>query len=380
MPENTGNSLSYVMADERSSPMLGAIISQRLAMLRAPTTDLGDILNRIGVKLFVYDTPLTQYLSWCHEYRVFETLDKEVECTIDSVSERTVLTRNGADALLGILSALGLISRSPEGRYALTPLAREYFLEQSPYFIGRDLFPPGRRVPQTYIKNGSRFRYWLRYKFLSSRSGFRYGGKIRLRNQHTRNLASCVAAVNSGVFDGCRSLVDIAGGTGTFAIPLARNHPQIQITLADVPQAIPGIRRWLGEYGMEERIRVQTMDVFKEHWNLPQVDAIFIGNFLHGFSDDVCVDICRRCGEHLFPGGRIWIHEMLWNDNRDGPLLTALWNASMCIAGGKQRTGAELSEILVRAGFKCPIHIPTANGMALIGAEKGNAEQVTRAA
>jgi O-methyltransferase len=112
------------------------------------------------------------------------------------------------------------------------------------------------------------------------------------------------------------------------------------------------------------------MDAFAYPWKIPECDGIFIGNFLHGFPDEACVRICREAYERLEPGGKLWVHEMLWNANKDGPLITGLWNASMRVANGAQRTAEELKEILRAAGFESPYVVPSISPFSLLAAQK----------
>ncbi len=147
-------------------------------------------------------------------------------------------------------------------------------------------------------------------------------------------------------------MVDIAGGSGTCAIPLALEQPTMLSIRTEGPQALRGLRNILSAHGLEKRIAVRGFDALQRPWDIPDCDGIFIGNFLHGFDDNVCLDILHEARSRLSAGGQLWIHEMLWNDTRDGPLLTALWHAALRGVGpGRQRTGGEVSRLLELAGF-----------------------------
>ncbi len=113
------------------------------------------------------------------------------------------------------------------------------------------------------------------------------------------------------------------------------------------------------------------IDVFSYPWSPPPCDGIFIGNFLHGFRRRALQARLFEAFERLTPGGRIWIHEMIWNENKDGPLMTAMCNATMRSGGaGRQRTAAELMSLLRSAGFISPYVVPTAGAFALVAARK----------
>lgn len=211
----------------------------------------------------------------------------------------------------------------------------------------------------------------MRLRFVSLLPGWRFGSPVRLSNQHARNLPACAAAVRTGEFANVRCLVDIAGGSGTLCIPLALEYSQMRIVLTELPRALPNVRPFLEEHGLENRIELLGVDVFSYPWPLPPCDGIFIGNFLHGFDDEHCRRVCPEAFERLTPGGRIWIHEMIWNENKDGPLMTAMCNATMRSGGaGRQRTATELKSLLRSAGFIGSYVVPTAGAFALVAARK----------
>jgi len=342
--------------------------SARLASsLVGPTGSADPWLERLGCKLFPRDRALIQYVCWCHQLGVLELLS-EGPVSIPDVCSRTQLSENGADALLGVLCALSIARRQPSGRYLLSETAHEFFSPGSPFYIADELPPSGERIPRSYLGNGAMAHAWI--KVIHLLPSMRKGTTGRLRNQHVRNLPACIAAVETGEFAGVDCIVDLAGGSGAFAIPLALKYPSTRIVLADLPAAVPNASPFLAEHGVAGRVELVGMDVFAYPWKLPECDGFFIGNFLHGFDDNTSIRVCREAYERLGRGGKIWVHEMLWNANKDGPLITALWNASMRAAGGKQRTAGEMMSLLREAGFQAPYVVPTAGAFALVGAHK----------
>jgi O-methyltransferase domain len=360
--------LDQVRPWKRNEELPGAVLTPGFA---PPTQDLGGLLAQLGSKLFTRDHTLVQYIAWSANAGLFEFMSAQSPVTVAQVSEGTALTANGADALLGVLCALGLAMRDQAGRYSLMAGAREYFLRSSPFFIADQFIARGGPIHRAYVngKNGLLLR--LRLKALSRLPALRFGSRIRLRNQHARNLAACATAVRTGEFAAVRCLVDIAGGSGTFSIPFALENPGARVVLAELPQALPNIRHFLREHSLDSRVELLGINVLEYPWKIPRSDGTFIGNFLHGFSDETCVRICREAFDCLSPGGKIWIHEMVWNPNKDGPLITALLNAGMRSGGaGRQRTALEIRAILERAGFAATYAVPSAGAFALVAGQK----------
>lgn len=339
--------------------------------LKVPSVDLATLLERLGCRLFTRDRSPKQYVAWAQEVGVFEALDRIPKASASDLSESTGLNAAGVDALLGVLCALRLVTRDIEGRYSLAAAAREYFLRASPFFIGDQLHASRRRIPRPYLERRPSFTTRMQSMLISNLNPtIRFGSAKRLDNQHARNLSAGVAAVQAEDFSGVRCIVDLAGGSGTFSIPLALKYPDVRIVLAELPQALKNVRRRIARENMSQRIELAAVDVLTRPWTIPACDGIFIGNLLHGFGDDHCLTVCREAHDRLAPGGKIWLHEMAWNARRDGPLLTALWNATMRLVGGKQRTIDELVALLSETGFSRPRAVPTAAAFTLISAIK----------
>ena len=336
-----------------------------------PGGNLGDLQDRLGCLFFTMDFPLIQYVGWADKSGLLEFMERRGATTIPDVCTGTPLNEAGADALLGILCALGLCTRSSAGHYALTPTAREYFLRSSPYFMADQIIAQRKPIPRPYLtRQRKSLRVFIRQKVQTYLPEMRYGSALRLFNQHVRNLPGCAAAVRTGEFRDVKCLVDIAGGSGTLAIPLALESGKARIVLTELPQALRNIRPFLVAHGLEKRVELLGMNAFDYPWRIPACDGIFIGNFLHGFGDDTCRRLCEEAFRHLEPGGKIWIHEMIWNANKDGPLFTALWNAVIRNGPGRQRTAAELAALLEHAGFVDSYVVPTVSAFALIAAKK----------
>jgi acetylserotonin N-methyltransferase len=335
-----------------------------------PEHDLGFVLGAIGNKLFVRDRSLAQHVAWSVQHGVLEFLDDR-SATMEEVAANTPLTEAGADSLLSVLAAIGFLVRAADGRYSLTTVARDFFLPRSPYFVGDQLDPSGLPIPGPYLRRRADFLTRAKLRLLTLHPSIRYGSKVRIENQHARNLGACAAAVRTGEFAGVHFLIDVAGGSGAFAIPLALEYPSMRIILTDLPRATKNARPLLVEHGLQDRVELLACDAFEYPWKIPACDGMFIGNFLHGFDDAVCDRICRESFERLSSGGTVWVHEMIWNESRDGPLITALWHAAMRGGGpGRQRTAQQLSKLLRDAGFRDIRTIPTSGAFALIRGSK----------
>ena len=351
--------------------------SPNLPTAKADLSQLMELLGWIGVPS-EREPGLRQYLAWSNEAGVFEALASG-PLSASSIRRATLLSEAGVDALTGVLLALGLLRRDA-GELALTDMARTYLLSSSPYWVGEFLyFGQELDLPAKYLNRSIRKeprssrlrRLWNRFARQRPAPQSHWRNPWVMANTHARNIAPTVKAARSGLFSDVNHLVDVGAGTGTLTIPLALEYPQLRVTMIDLPPVLEIARDYLARYGLENRVTFHGMDVFKEKWCLGDCDAIFFGNLLHGSGDKQCELLCKQSFDALQDGGQIFIHEMIWNDNKDGPMVTALWNATMrAIGPGRQRTAKELSAFCRAAGFQDDRFVQTSGCWSLVSARK----------
>jgi 3-hydroxy-5-methyl-1-naphthoate 3-O-methyltransferase len=305
----------------------------------------------------VHGISLHQYVRWADDAGVFVAL-ADGSALPEEVAARSTLSPWGAEALIGVLAAMRLVERDGP-RVRLAAVARDYLDRRGPFYLGPVLYGglaaplPPRLSKDESPRRYSRFTYsWrdhLRYRWGKPQQ---FGRPEQLAAQHRRNLPVNSVAVATGLFDGLRHIADVGGGSGAFAIPLALRDPALRVTLVELPRALPHVTRFLQPHGLTDRVLLRGLNVHDRPWPLEDVDAVLFGNFLHFCDDDECLDVLRESHRLLPMGGRVFVHEMLWNDYRDGPLLTGLWNFWMAtISAGRQRTRQEFANLLARAGF-----------------------------
>jgi acetylserotonin N-methyltransferase len=337
--------------------------------LRVPSTDFAILSERLGHAWGVTcGEPLEQYLAWSERAGIFALAHHSGTVTRAGIESATVLCGAGVDALVAILASLDVLQPIGDGRYRLSELAREYLLPESPYYVGAGLYwGYDKPLPDAFVKAPT------------GQSAISpppvWPIPLRLRIQHSRNFASSVVAVGQAALDGVHHVVDIGGGSGVFAIPLALACPRLRVTLVERAEALPAIRAMLHEYGVLERVALVGMDVFADPWLFDGCDAIVLGNFFHASDNQECRCLATKSYEALVPGGQIWVHEVLLDESRDGPLLAALWNANMAVRkqGARQRTASELAGVLAAAGFGGCRVSPTRAGFSLLTATKPHA-------
>jgi O-methyltransferase domain len=323
----------------------------------------------------VHGLPLTQYLRWADDAGLFVAMADGGDLTVQEVAARTLLTERGTEAFLGVLRSVHLASVHGEA-HRLADVACEFLDKRKPYYLGPSLygmldapFPPQLRKGER-IRRYSQFTGTLADSLRYLRKANQFGRREQLQAQHRRNLPIAVAAVRTGLFDGVRHLADIGGGSGAFAIPLALANPVMRISLMDLPRAVRHIPEFLAPHLVSDRIQLVGFNMHESGWPVEGCDAVLFGNIFHFCDDAECLQLLAESQRLLPLRGRVFVHEMLLNDGKDGPVATALWNFWMStISAGRQRTRAELQGLLSRAGFTRTVEKPTLAGFTLTAAE-----------
>jgi SAM-dependent methyltransferase len=339
--------------------------------LLPPASDVNQIWN-----LGLAGTAFVQYLRWADDLNIFRILSDKKAATLDDIVSMTSLSERGADAFMGVLASLKLV-RHDGTRYIPSNELVEYLDKKSEYYVGLSLYGMMKKELPPHLTKNEKVKYWsatsgslwnkIQYLFSKKQSG----RPERLAVQHSRNYPSSVTAVNEGYFDGINHLLDVGGGSGVFAIPLARRNHGMTITLAELPRALKHIRSFLETQGVADRVNLVGFNVYETPWPVPACDGMLFGNFLHFCSDSECEQVLAEAYRILPKGGKIFLHEMLWNDSKDGPLPTALWNFWMIsVSAGRQRTREEFETMLTKVGFDDIDVAETSGSFSLITCKK----------
>ena len=251
--------------------------------------------------------------------------------------------------LLDALTAMGLLNKTAGG-YANTEASRTYLSMDSDRYIGyiirhhHHLVASWAKLPEA-ILSGKPIRLPVREKGAQAREAFLMG---------MFNLASQLAPQLVPVVDlsGCRTLLDLGGGPGTYAIYFCRHHPNLTATVMDLPTTRPFAEKTIGKMGMHDRVTFISGDYLQD--DIPgSYDAVWMSHILHGEAGEACLRMIEKAFQCLNPGGVATIHEFILDDTLDSPLFPALFSLNMLLGteGGRAYSQAQLAGMLETAGF-----------------------------
>ncbi len=289
-----------------------------------------------------------------HELKLFELL-AERPLALDEVCAAKKLARRPAEALLAVCASIGLVELK-EGRFALTALAEDYMLPSSPTYYGWDL-DAWRLVYSVWSPDSLREAVLTDHPqgVFADPAGIFAAWHTEHAMHFTRAMHS--ASMGPGLvwpekldLAPHRVMLDIGGGSGAHSIGAATTHPHLKAIVLDQDPVCAIARDFIEKYGLAGRVSTHAADFFNDPF--PPADLHFYGMIFHDWPPDRCRSFARKSFESLPKGGRIVIHELLFNDDRTGPFPVAAFNVAMLVAmQGQQYSGREISGFLTEAGF-----------------------------
>lgn len=177
--------------------------------------------------------------------------------------------------------------------------------------------------------------------------------EIFTKAMHNNAMAPAGVLAEKFDFSEFSNLLDVGGGSGAFSIVLTKANPNLKASVFDLPNTCSVAEKYIQESGVEDRVSCFEGDFFKDE--LPKGnDIILLSQIMHSWSIEENKNILKKIYESLPEGGVLVINEFLLNDDKTGPLFSALFALNMLVGseGGNAYTEREIKEWLSDAGFE----------------------------
>jgi len=151
---------------------------------------------------------------------------------------------------------------------------------------------------------------------------------------------------------GCKTVLDLGCGPGTYAFHLGMRNPELQLYLLDLPEVLEVAKEVQSRYRLGSEIHYIPMDATQDE--IPgSYDLILVSNTLHMLGEEASRRLIRRLFESINHGGSLVIQAQYLQDSRLGgrwPVFLDL--IQLCITSkGKNHSVGETSSWLEEAGF-----------------------------
>jgi hypothetical protein len=289
----------------------------------------------------------------------------EGSSTARNLARRLGLSERGAEGLLNALSAMGLLVKEGEA-FRNAPGSLTYLSRTSPEYMG---YLVGHH--QNLIASWSRLHEAVR-------TGTPVPSESSIPDEERRrnflfgmyNTGSMFGPLIARMIDlsGRKTLLDLGGGPGTYAVHFCLQNPDLRATLFDLPTTEPFAREVIERHGLSGRIAFQAGNYLQDPVQ-GAYDVVWTSHNLHSEGPEGCRTILRRAVGALKPGGLLLIHEFYLEDSKDRPLFPALFSLNMLVNTREGRSYAEaeiramLEELGVRDIRRLPSYGPSEAGI-----------------
>lgn len=273
--------------------------------------------------------------------------------TAAQVATQTGLPVRGVERVLNACTALGFTVKEAD-QYRNSPLADTFLVKGKATYIGnllkqtRDRYEAWGKMPEGISSDKP---------VLPLTGAELFHAPPEVLDNYVNGLFDIgkgLAQRMSSVVDlrGCRSLLDVAGGSGVYSILFCRQFPQLSATVFDLPPILQRTRGIIAREGMADRITAREGNYFTDDFGAG-FDAVLLSNMFQTEGRQTCRMVARKTFDALDPGGTIIVHGIMPNLDRVGPVQPALFSLFMMLVfpEGEAYPAEEISGWLHETGF-----------------------------
>src|SRR5262249_52676495 len=165
---------------------------------------------------------------------------------------------------------------------------------------------------------------------------------------------ACVPALD---LSGVTTIADVGGGTGDLLAAILEANPGLRGILVDRPEMLARAHPALPGRPLAARSTPGPGDLCGE---LPAADAYVLAQVLHDWDDDHVSRILAGLRRAAVPGARVFVLTLLIPEGGGAhPAKTADIGMMALFGGGRERTEADLRDLLASAGWRIAAVTPT---------------------
>lgn len=157
-----------------------------------------------------------------------------------------------------------------------------------------------------------------------------------------------------------RTLLDVGGNTGRWALRCVDHDEDVNVTILDLPQQIAMMRENVKQNPNSARIDGIGIDLLDKDSEMPEgrtFDAIWMSQFLDCFSEEQITDILTKAKKCMDGNSRLYIMETFWDRQKYEPAalcltLTSLYFTAMANGNSKMYHSEDMSRLVGEAGLE----------------------------
>ena len=160
---------------------------------------------------------------------------------------------------------------------------------------------------------------------------------------HDRAYRQAPAAIAQLGLDDVKSVLDVGGGSGAYAMAFVRAKKGLRATVFDLPNVLPITRGYIERERLSGAVATVEGDYLRDE--LPRgFDLVLLSAIVHSNSGEENRGLIAKCARALNPGGMVVVQDFVMDDDRVSPVAGALFALNMLVGTGSGDTFTE-SEI-----------------------------------
>jgi len=308
-----------------------------------------------------------------HDLKLF-TLLGEKPLTLAEACAALATPERSTEVLLQMNVAFGFVDMR-DGRYGLTPVAAEYLDEKSPvslagyldFAVAHHKLWSMESLKKAVLTNSPQVGGTDLFSTPEAQKTF---AKDFTKAMYAHSIGSALEWPEQVDLSKHRMLLDIGGGSGAQTVGVLLRWPNLRGTVLDTPPVIAETPGYVGRYNLGDRIDLRVGDMWTDPF--PQADVHLYGDIFHDWPKERGEFLARKSFAALPPGGKIILREVLFDDDKRGPVAAAAYGVNMLLVTlGGQYSKGEMDSLLRQVGSRdVTIRPPGAGYRSLVIAQK----------
>lgn len=304
-------------------------------------------------------------LFTAYELEIF-TVIGETEKNSRQIAGKILADARATDRLLNALCAQGFLFKR-KNLFSNTPFSLRYLVKNKPGYMAGLMHQVHLWDSWTTLTNSVK-----KGTSVFSRPEKENGGQSKwldafISAMHYRAKDSASAIAGKIDLHGVKRVLDVGGGSGVFAMAIARTAKDISATVFDLPDVVPITQKFLRKEKMSGRINTVSGNFNKDP--LPKgYDLVLLSAIIHSNSYQENANLIKKCAASLHPKGQMVIQDYVMDETRTHPVRGTLFALNMLVGtrAGDTFTETEIKEWFTHAGIRLEKSIEAFNGNSLM--------------
>lgn len=308
---------------------------------------------------FVYTKVLYVFI----ELNLIELLSTRSYSTAD-LSTRLGISENRIQCYLNAAAALQLVRQRADGSYSLGKQGAVLIgnpavisMVKHNHMFYRDLSDPVALLKDDY--DTELHRYW----HYANRNKNDAGAKASTKS-YSELMAESQPLVAEQILeafslDSYKKLLDVGGGDGTFLRAVARQYPDLDLILFDLPEVTQIADEKFNQSDCKNSIDIVSGSFIEDKLPLG-ADIISLVRIIHDHNDDIVRILLKKVREALAPGGVLLLAEPMSGVSGAELMSDAYFGMYFLAMGqGEPRNINKIKMLLAESGFEQQRVLPT---------------------